>query len=777
MSVNQSPNSNRNDDMFPVPGGTRNLPSILSPQERGEMQDTSGYAMAVEKPFSLTDMIDVIFRRGWWMLIAFTVVFVLGMFWTFTQKPKYTSTTALQVSSTKGSGSMEADLPILQDLQSLTGRTSIGTQLYILQNSDLQSKVLANILPKLKAEKLEVGDPQFVIKNTKDTDIISIDVTALNPQAAAAIANGLAAEYMQQNKDQNQENTLKAAKFIEDEKIRVGQVLNTARRRVAAFKSEKKIVDIEQTLTTRATELGTLEAAVNQAKRDYSEATKLTSELGKLLSKTDKKVIASLTTTPNPAIADFDKKIEDLEAKRAELTVQYNPGARELTDIENLINAAQKRRADAVKTQIAGQTDTPNPVYSDLSLQYMTTQAHARASQVRVGALQNELSVLHDQLAALPSEELRFTELMSSVKEYETTYALLSEKYQELSIALQGRLGDARVVKVAKAEKSPVSPKIMRNAILFAMLGLILAVCLAMALESLDDRVYSDDMIERLSTRPVLAYMPISADSPRLIDHPERHSSILESIRLLRSNLTFASMDTPMRSLLFTSAGASEGKSSMAINLAIALAMDSKRVIIIDADLRRPSMHSYFGLSRDKGLTNVAVGTLSLQEAIQQTATEGVFLLASGPLPPNPPEVLNSLGVRKVIQELTELYDMVIIDAPPTAGLSDASVISTCVDGVLMIVSAAQTHRGQLRIALRTLEQVGAPLLGFIFNKIMPTRRGYGSYYYYYYYSYYYYEQDAEGQKKRKKRSRRHHKSESAKALPGPQEQSASSEK
>ena len=161
--------------------------------------------------------------------------------------------------------------------------------------------------------------------------------------------------------------------------------------------------------------------------------------------------------------------------------------------------------------------------------------------------------------------------------------------------------------------------------------------------------------------------------------------------------------------------------------------MDGKRVIVVNADLRKPSLHRYFDLPRGFGLTNVATGQLSLAEAILTTSIEGVSLLGSGPLPPNPPEVLNSKGTRAIFARLAEDYDAVIVDMPPTAGLSDSSVLSTILDGLLVVVSENQTHSSQLQIALRALEGVEAPILGFVYNKYNAERSHYGYYYYYYY--------------------------------------------
>jgi len=196
-------------------------------------------------------------------------------------------------------------------------------------------------------------------------------------------------------------------------------------------------------------------------------------------------------------------------------------------------------------------------------------------------------------------------------------------------------------------------------------------------------------------------------------------------------------MPQNLRVLAVTSPGHHEGKSMISVNLAVAMAMEGKRVLLIDADMRCPSLHRLMGVSSDVGLSSVLTGTARLEKAVFRTKTHNVFCLPSGPIPPNPTELLNSKTCRELFRAVADVFDVVLVDCPPAAGLSDVQVISGLVDGMLLVASMNQTLRPCLDIAIRTLVQARAPLVGLVLNRI-DTSRGSPGYYYYYANSYEY---------------------------------------
>ena len=294
----------------------------------------------------------------------------------------------------------------------------------------------------------------------------------------------------------------------------------------------------------------------------------------------------------------------------------------------------------------------------------------------------------------------------------------------------------ASIVSPASYNGSQVSPKPVLNMIIGAILGLVIGAAMALVRDLLDTTVSSAEDVEKTLEAPVLASIQYEADVPRhpLLTEAASHSSRVEAFRLLRTNLQFLDIDTRPRSLVITSAIPSEGKTSTATNLAIALAQTGLRVLLVDGDLRRPKVASLLGLERSVGLTTVLVGRSELQDSIQKHTDSGIFFLASGPIPPNPTEVLQSRAAQELFDRVSQMFDMVIIDGPPLLPVSDAAIMARDVDGAILVVRHAKTTKEQLRQAAVRLAQVDANLLGVTVN--MTPKRGGKSYGYGYGYGY-----------------------------------------
>jgi capsular exopolysaccharide synthesis family protein len=252
----------------------------------------------------------------------------------------------------------------------------------------------------------------------------------------------------------------------------------------------------------------------------------------------------------------------------------------------------------------------------------------------------------------------------------------------------------------------------------------------------MDDRINAPEDARKLLGVPALGYIPqIEREDQRLLTAKSTGGSVLEAYRVLRSNVRFAAVDETMQTLLVTSTIPGEGKSLTAVNLAVAMALDGKKVVLVDADLRRPTVHEKFGIRNTPGLTNVLVGSMSLEKALQPTSIANLQILASGPIPPNPAELLNSRAMEQVQELLKEQADMIIFDSPPCLSVADAQVLAANVDGLIYVVQLGSTRKSALRHGNELLRQAHARVLGIVYNKVqMDGSRGD---YYYGYYSYY----------------------------------------
>ncbi|WP_123937483.1 polysaccharide biosynthesis tyrosine autokinase [Curtobacterium sp. PhB137] len=296
-------------------------------------------------------------------------------------------------------------------------------------------------------------------------------------------------------------------------------------------------------------------------------------------------------------------------------------------------------------------------------------------------------------------------------------------------------------VKEAQVPSAPVSPNVPVNVVLGLLVGLALGVGVAVLRETLDNRVRSESDVEKISEKPVvggIAYDSKASERPLIVQVDPR-SPRAESFRTLRTNLQFLDLGTGSRTFVMTSSVESEGKSTTVANLAIALDSAGFRVILIDADLRRPKVATYMDLEGNAGLTDVLIGRATVEDVAVPWGRGNLVVLPAGQIPPNPSELLGSRAMQDLIAGLEQQFDYVLFDAPPLLPVTDAAILSKKASGAIVAVASGRTHKGQLAGAVSALENVGAPIAGFVMT-MMPTKGpgayGYGRYGYAYGYGY-----------------------------------------
>lgn len=302
-------------------------------------------------------------------------------------------------------------------------------------------------------------------------------------------------------------------------------------------------------------------------------------------------------------------------------------------------------------------------------------------------------------------------------------------------------LAKLTVVNPAALPTSPVSPDTRRNVAMGLALGLLAGIGLALVVNTLDRRIKSKEQLESTTGKPVVGSIPYrqaedkEEGAEHIVPFREGHSPAAEAFRRLRTNLQFLNVDSPPRVFVLTSSVPAEGKSETAVNLALALAEAGNRVLLVEADLRRPLVVNYLAMPDGVGLTNILSGQASFADVVQETRHDGVELLACGPLPPNPSELLASDTARQLIDDLRAEYDFVILDSPPLLPVTDAALLAKITDGALLVVRAHRTTSDQVAQAVDNLRKADATILGVVTVANKPTKRGSKSYYDSYYYA------------------------------------------
>lgn len=313
----------------------------------------------------------------------------------------------------------------------------------------------------------------------------------------------------------------------------------------------------------------------------------------------------------------------------------------------------------------------------------------------------------------------------------------LEAQLQVLPDADAVRRGGGTIISAAETPTVPVHPRKALNLAVAAVLGAILGLALAFLAENLDDRMKSPEEVEERVGAPVLGYIPLVkewADTHQSTVASESHttSGAAEAYRTLRTNLRFVSLERPLRTVLVTGAVAEAGKSTCAANLAAALARGGDKVVLVSADLRRPSIHRFFGLTNSRGLLDALSPEFPLEQALQENEIPNLRVLAAGGLPPNPTEILESTRFGQILSQLKSLADFVVIDAPPVLGLGDSSALASTVDGVLFVVRTGRVTKKEVSHAADQLRKAGGQIIGCLLNAV-EAEEGYGYYYHYYY--------------------------------------------
>lgn len=302
-------------------------------------------------------------------------------------------------------------------------------------------------------------------------------------------------------------------------------------------------------------------------------------------------------------------------------------------------------------------------------------------------------------------------------------------------------LAKLTVVNPPSLPASPVAPKAEQNVAIGLILGLLSGLGIALLVNALDRRIKSKEQLESITGKPVVGSIPFRTDMDKkhgaehIVPFREGHSPAAESFRRLRTNLQFLNVDNPARVFVLTSSVAMEGKSETSINLSLALAEAGNKVLLVEADLRRPLVVSYMEMPDRVGLTNILSGQAKFADVVQETRHDGVDLLACGPLPPNPSELIASDMARRLFEDLRKDYDYVIIDSPPLIPVTDGALLAKITDGAILVVRSNRTTSDQVAQAVDNLQKADATLLGLVTVANRPAKKGSSSYYDSYYYS------------------------------------------
>jgi len=647
----------------------------------------------------------------------------------------------------------QANLQTREDFQQAnkTGRGLFGTLGYIItlgwlrsgnkdgeQNPDLPYATNPYSDDAIGIQK------QLNVKHIRDTKLVEVSYTSSSPHLAAEIVNTIAMEFKKFSVDMRLQTTQQASDFLSDQIANLSQELDEKNQELQRYSKDKDIFLLNPTESTAINELSQVRQAYTAARLERISKQTVYQELRDLDANTIPQFV------DNPEIqqlkADYIRAKNDYD----EIQKEYGPS--------HPRNIQAKSRMDSLRNDLQNAVDVAKSDY-ETALQ-------------RENRILADLESQKENVVRTDSNAIQYRLLRDEVEQISTLLSSLREKQQAAMVSAKlGGLDTSNISIIDQGEipDRPISPKKGLNLFLALILGSLGGVGLCFVLEYLDNSVKGPEDVERLAGLPsmgVIPHVPIGEDKKQkkiqlasrldyaddkqqdpyqeigqfeLINHYFPKISIAEDYRTVRTSILLSFAENPPRSILVTSALPKEGKSVTVTNLAVAFAQLGERVLVVDTDLRKPRLHQIFKIERQEGLSNFLTGNLAMRDAIQKTDVENIFLMPSGPIPPNPSELLNSKKMKQLMTESREGFDFIFFDTPPVLAVIDPLIVSAMTDATMFVIKAGVTARKPFMNAINELQKANGNILGVLFNelKVKSGDLGFMDYYHYYRYEYY----------------------------------------
>jgi succinoglycan biosynthesis transport protein ExoP len=673
----------------------------------------------------------------------FFVAVVVGVAATLLMTPVYTASTTLQID--RESARVMNTTDVAPNETMAQGEEFFQTQYGLLKARSLAERVIQNLglassdaflksmgvkVPQLnpKSRKslsvlrqeavLEAVQKNLAVTPTRGSRLVSVKFSSPDPVMAARVANAFAEGFIQSNLDRRFESSSYARTFLEQRIAQTKAKLEEAERQLVAYATEQQIITVKDGQggpgqSLMATDLSSTNSslATVKATRVAAEAKWRQANSGQLMALTEvlqNPTIQKLTEQRAEALSEYQQKLK-----------LFKPDFPEMLQI--------KAQIDELDRQIS---TVANNIRTSIEGQYREALGQEQALQRQVNGLKGDVLDLSER-------SIRYNILQRELDTSRTLYDGLLQRYKEIGVTGGITANNISIVDRADPPNLPSKPNLLVNLALAAMLGAGLGILSAFVVEGLDESITTPEEVEAKLGLAVLGAIPMLEKGVQPLDAmSDIRSSFAEAYYSLRTALQFSTADGVPRVLLITSSRPSEGKSTTALAIAKNLARVGHRVLLIDADLRKPSLHRLLGLSADVGLSSVLAGAALLSDAAVPTSDRNLLAIPAGPLPPNPAELLSGPRMRDFLAEAQAHFDHVVIDGPPVLGLADAPMLSSVVTGTVMVVESRGTRRGQARGALRRLSMARGKVLGVILTKFRARGASYGGYDYAYDYAY-----------------------------------------
>jgi capsular exopolysaccharide synthesis family protein len=724
------------------------------------------YAPVPEEGFLLREYGRILKKRKWVVISTWLIIATLAAVFTLNMTPVYDAMGGIAVNRENSLNLGFKDSDAATNVDDYDYNVALETQIRILRSDAIAFQVIKNLKldsnpafagsaakprtePALNSLQVDAPFESSLLDRFRRglklsvvprTRIVEIHYSHPDPRLAAQIVNMLINTFIEQNFKTKFDSAMQTSAWLSLQLSDLQMKVETSQQKLVLYQKQHDILGIDEKQNIVTSKLDELNKELTAAEGDRIQK----ESAYKLASAGNPEIFAK--AEPSSLINQLRAQESDLRMKYAEATTQFGSSYPKVMQLGN-----QLKQVEA-------------------SIQAEDERIASRVQNEYLSALQREkllgaaLDVQKQEANHLNENAIEYNLLKRDAESNRQLYEGLLQKLKEAGVSAGLRSSNIRIVDLARVPTSPSAPNIPRDIVLGLALGLFGGIGLAFILDSLDNTVRTAEEAQIISALPSLGVIPLKliaknrenghprlslssrssecADSPELIAFARPRSELAESYRALRTSILLSSLGSPPKVILVTSALPQEGKTTTSINSAIVLAQRGGRVLLVDADLRRPGVHKALGLRNTSGLSTVMTGGDGFQDAIVSTEIPNLFVLTAGPPPPQPAELLGSILMKDYLTRLRGEFDHIVIDTPPALSVTDAVLLSVEADSVLVVVRSGQTTKAALRRVRDLLSHVNARITGVVINAF-DLHSG-SSYYYQYDSKYYgrYYEDD-----------------------------------
>ncbi|HKL00191.1 MAG TPA: polysaccharide biosynthesis tyrosine autokinase [Desulfotignum sp.] len=728
--------------------------------------------MIAEKEIHLRDYLRVVGKRKWAIVSFFVLTVLIVVIATFTKTPEYSAATKVMIERNTAGALTSSyaytpyDPEFIETQNQLIMSSSVvekavksldPEKLHAVMFPDKQEKpsylsmVSAWVKDRVAAIKnlmgidalltegegdgIEMPMPDIhavpptkaqilgsVIKNNisvtpvQNSRILQIGFLSKNPAVAMNVANALAQAYIDELIDMQMSVSGYSIGWMSQKAEVQRKKLEESEKKLHQYKKDHDIVTIEDRVTVLPERLSDISRQLTAAETTRKELSAVYNQVRNV----KKENLETIPAVAESVSVEFiNQKILAAEQKIAELSKKYGP---------------KHPRMIAARNELKGLKDSK---YEELEKVVQTIRNEYRLAQAHERDLKAALDKTQFEAEQLGEKSIQLGILQRNVDTNRFLYDALVKKMKERDITERNQSVNVWVIEEAKLPVTPAKPNKKRNILLGIILGLFGGIGLAFFFEYLDNTIKTPEDVEEKFDVPVITTIDlVKGKNPDLVqDMMEDSSSLMaESFKGMRTAIFLSAADTPPKSLVITSVTPGEGKSSVTACLAISIAHAGKKVLLIDADMRRPTQYKHFLLDNNAGLSSYLAGVSDLATSLHESVLENLDIMTSGPVPPNPSELLSSKNLSLLLSDAVNTYDMVLVDTPPLASVTDPVIVSRQVAGVILVTWAGKTTHEMLGKGIKQLKEVDAPMTGVVLNYFNARKSGY----YYNYGDYYY---------------------------------------